>query len=196
MEDLAIGDLLPTAFGDVRPIEWIARYQIARSDPTKPWPKKARPVRIARSALAPNVPETDLFITQAHCLLFDGVLVPSGRLVNKNTITIDEAAASIELEFFHIKLETHDVIYAEGAPVETLLEVDESAVNFVDYFRTHGFPADRSRPAFRFWATGGETTVQKRASVMQRLGSGLESKSVRFAGASRNEGQRSLASWS
>jgi hypothetical protein len=36
------------------------------------------------------------------------------------------------LEFFHIKLERHDVIYAEGTPTETLLEVDESAANFAE----------------------------------------------------------------
>ena len=28
------------------------------------------------------------------------------------------------MEFFHVKLESHDVIYAEGAPAETLLNVE------------------------------------------------------------------------
>ena len=45
-----------------------------------------------------------------------------------------------ELEFFNIKLERHDVIYAEGAAVETLLEVDECAVNFSEYLRKYGAP--------------------------------------------------------
>ena len=58
VEDLAIGDLLPTMFGGLRPVQWIGRYPIRRSDPTKPWVKDALPVRIARSALAPNVPHT------------------------------------------------------------------------------------------------------------------------------------------
>ena len=42
------------------------------------------------------------------------------------------------LEFFHIKLELHDVIYAEGALCETLVNVDENAVNFADYLREYG----------------------------------------------------------
>ena len=42
---------------------------------------------------------------------------------------------------FHIKLESHDVVYAEGAPAETLLNVDESTVNFADYLRRYGTPA-------------------------------------------------------
>ena len=33
------------------------------------------------------------------------------------------------MEFLHIKLERHDVVYAERAPADTLLNVDEYAVN-------------------------------------------------------------------
>jgi hypothetical protein len=51
-----------------------------------------------------------------------------------------------ELGFFHIKLERHDVIYAEGAAVETLLTVDEAAVNFAEYFRRYGTPKTRETP--------------------------------------------------
>lgn len=40
----------------------------------------------------------------------------------------------------------HDVIHAEGAPVESLLGVDESAVNFAEYFRLRGAPASHEVP--------------------------------------------------
>ena len=146
VEDLAIGDLLPTMFGGLRPIQWIGRYPIKKSDPSKPWPKSARPVRIARSALAANVPQANLYVTQAHCVFIDDVLVSAGLLVNDATITLCEAGELNELEFFHIKLESHDVIYAEGAPVETLLNVDEGAVNFADYFRMYGAPTIDEAP--------------------------------------------------
>ena len=146
IEDLAAGDLLPTMFGGARPIEWIGRFPIKKSNPSKPWPKDALPVRIARSALAPNVPQADLYVTQAHGVFIDDVLVSAGYLVNETTITLCEASELDELEFFHIKLESHDVIYAEGAPVETLLEVDEGAVNFADYFRMYGMATSNEAP--------------------------------------------------
>ena len=146
IEELAVGDLLPTMFGGIRPIQWIGHNPIKKSDPSKPWPKDARAVRIARSALAPNIPEADLYVTQAHCVFIDGVLVSAGYLVNDATITLCEARELNELEFFHIKLESHDVIYAGGAPVETLLNVNESAVNFADYFRTYGVPTGDEAP--------------------------------------------------
>jgi Hint domain len=141
IEDLAIGDLLPTMFGGLRPIQWIGRYPIKRSDPSKPWVRDALPVRIARSALAPNVPHADLYVTAGHCMLIDGVLAPAEMLINGTTITRYEPVGCEALEYYHVKLESHDVIYAEGAPVETLFYVDESAVNFADYLRQYGSPA-------------------------------------------------------
>ena len=140
VEDLAIGDLLPTVFGGVRPIQWIARYRYKKSDPGKSWVKDVRPVCIARSALAADVPHADLYLTQGHALFIDGVLVPVGSLINGTTITLCDALEFDELEYFHIKLESHDVIYAEGAPSETLGRVDENASNFAEYLRRYGAP--------------------------------------------------------
>jgi hypothetical protein len=140
IEDLAVGDLLPTMFGGQRPIQWIARYPFRKSDPSKPWVRAVQPVRVARSALAPDVPHTDLYLTGWHALFIDGVLITVGSLINGTTIKRDPARELAELEFFNIKLESHDVIYAEGAPVETLLEVDECAANFSEYLRKYGAP--------------------------------------------------------
>jgi len=135
IEDLVEGDLLPTVFGGMRPVQWIGRYPFRRSNPAKAWVRDALPVRVVRSALGPDIPNADLYVTQAHALLIDGVLVPAGHLINCTTITLYDADALDELEFFHIKLEAHDVIYAEAAPCETLVEVDEKAVNFAEYLR-------------------------------------------------------------
>ena len=146
IEDLAVGDLLPTVFAGTRPIQWIGRYRYRRSDSAKPWVRSVRPIRIARSALGPNVPCADLHVSEAHALLIDGVLVAAGNLVNSTTITRYDARGLDELEYFHIKLQRHDVIYAEGAPSETLLEVAENAVNFAEYLRRFGPVTSEEKP--------------------------------------------------
>jgi hypothetical protein len=67
------------------------------------------------------------------------------------------------LEYFHIKLESHDVVYAEGAPTETLLDVEESAVNFADYLRRYGMPTTgevRCAPLVHVW--GGRNELKSR----------------------------------
>ena len=163
VEDLAVGDKVPTLFGGQQAIQWIGRYAYGKSERSKPWAKDARPVRIARSAIAPNVPNADLFVTPGHALFLDGVLVPAGSLINGATITLDPAVAHDELEFFHIKLESHDVISAQGALVETLLTVDENAVNFADYYRAFGMPkADQPPCAPILSYNGGVSEVKSR----------------------------------
>jgi hypothetical protein len=146
IENLAVGDLLPTVFGRTRAIQWIGRYQYRKSDPKKAWVRSILPIRIARSALGPNVPHSVLYVTETHALLIDGFLVQAGNLVNDTTITRHDARDLDELEFFHIKLERHDVIYAEGAPTETLLEVDENAANFAEYLRQNGPVTTKATP--------------------------------------------------
>jgi Hint domain len=168
IEDLAIGDLLPTKFGGLRPIRWIGHYSIRRSNPSKPWVKDALPVRIARFALGLNVPHTDLYVTGGHALLIDGVLVPAELLINGTTITRDEAREYDELEFRHIKLESHDVIYAEGVPAETLINVQESAVNFADYLRRYGTAAtdeEHCAPHIHIWGGRPELVSRLRSAL-------------------------------
>src|SRR5580700_2417401 len=63
IEELVAGDLLPSLFGGIRPIQWIGRYSLKKSDQTKAWVKDILPVRVARSALGPDVPRADLCIT-------------------------------------------------------------------------------------------------------------------------------------
>jgi hypothetical protein len=128
IEDLVAGDLLPTVFGGSRPIQSIGRYAYRKDDPSTPWAREEKPIRIARSALGPNVPQADLFVSSWHALLIDGLLVPAGNLVNGTTITEYDANEFVELEFFHIKLDSHDVIYAEGAQCESLSRVNAAAV--------------------------------------------------------------------
>ena len=162
VEDLTIGDLLPTMFGGTRAIQWLGRYPIWKSDRAKPWVKDALPVWIARSAIAPGVPHAAFCVTATHALFIDGVLVPAGLLINGSTIKRYEAGEYDELEFFNVKLESHDVIYAEGAPVETLLNVDESAVNFAEYFRMYGAPKTEEIPCVPRSYIGGRGELKSR----------------------------------
>jgi hypothetical protein len=124
--------------------------------------KDALPIRIARSALAPNVPSADLYVTASHSLLIEGVLAPAETLINGATITRYEAREYDELEYFHIKLEGHDVIYAEGAPAETLFAVGESAVNFADYLRQYGTPAKEEARCAPLIPVGGRDELKSR----------------------------------
>src|SRR5262249_39729100 len=51
----------------------------------------------------------------------DVVLIPAIYLVNGTSIVQAMPRGVEEIEYFHIELETHEVIFAEGAPAESLL---------------------------------------------------------------------------
>ena len=142
IDELAVGDLVTTIDGSARPIQFISVNSYRKSDPTKPWVADARPVLVRKSALSENVPNRDLYLTPTHSLYLDGVLIPVHNLINGSTIVVDPAEHLSELDYFHIKLESHDVVLAEGTPCETLLMVSESAKNFADYYRAYGFPLE------------------------------------------------------
>ena len=77
----------------------------------------ATPVIVRKGALADNVPHHDLRVTKGHSLYIDGVLIPVEELINHRSIHWDDRAQ--EAEIYHIELETHDVLIANGAPAES-----------------------------------------------------------------------------
>jgi hypothetical protein len=77
----------------------------------------ATPVIVRKSALADNVPHRDLRVTKGHSLHLDGALIPVEFLVNHRSILWDDHAQEVDL--YHLELETHDVLLANGAPAES-----------------------------------------------------------------------------
>ena len=138
VENLSIGDRVVTLRGE-KPIKWIGRQHFSRGSSSR-WPESVHPIRVARSALADNVPHADLYLSPMHALFMDDVLIEVKDLVNGSSITRDAPAGMQDIEYFHIELDTHEVILAEGAPIETLLITDgrERFTNFAEYERLYG----------------------------------------------------------
>ncbi|WP_424813596.1 Hint domain-containing protein [Roseococcus sp. YIM B11640] len=136
VETLVIGDRVLTASGDVRLVKWIGRQEVVAVFAP---PLKSFPVRIARGALAENVPARDLYVSPAHGIVLDGLLVEAASLVNGTTIT---RVLNPEPRFvwYHIETEDHAIILAEGAPVETFLDSVTRARfdNFSEFIALYG----------------------------------------------------------
>ncbi len=117
VEKLEIGDLVKTMGGD-KPIRWIGRR--AYTGRFIAGDHLALPVKIRRHALGFNVPTRDLYLSPGHALAEGGVLVHAWRFINGVSITQPEFVELVE--YFHIELENHDVIFAENTPVESYLD--------------------------------------------------------------------------
>jgi hypothetical protein len=63
-----------------------------------------------------------------------------------NLCAVGASSTGQRLRCIHIKLQSHDIIHAQGAPCETLLDVEEFAVNFVEYLRMYEAPSEPALP--------------------------------------------------
>jgi hypothetical protein len=166
IEDLRVNDVIVTASGGATSIQWVWRRLFER-EPGQKWDQKIVPIRVARSALGPNTPHRDLYLSPYHCLYLDGVLIPAVDLINGSTIARVDAKQLREIEYFHIKLERHSVIYAEGAACETLravTAVNSDSLEFEEYKKLYGEPALPDEPvAPMLGYNGGRARLRGRA---------------------------------
>jgi len=118
VEALAIGEAVITARGEHRPIKWIGhrRVDCARH----PRPAEAWPIRIAAGAFAEGSPSRDLYVSPEHAICVAGQLVRANLLLNDATIRQMRVAS---VEYWHVELESHDVLLAEGLAAESYLEL-------------------------------------------------------------------------
>jgi Hint domain len=116
IETLKAGESLPARFSGTSTIRKMISYTVRR-DAAGRWPEDGRLVRIGAGALGEAMPARDLFVTEAHAVLLNDVLIPIGSLVNGKTISFEDRAGP--LDFFHVELDSHDVIDAEGAFCES-----------------------------------------------------------------------------
>ena len=115
VERLHEGDLAITAAGKPRPIRWIG----SRGYRGLTAPQTDRPVRIKAGALADGIPARDLLVSPDHALMVEGLFVAAGHLVNGTSITRGEAVT--DLTYWHIELDSHDLLMAENTLAESFL---------------------------------------------------------------------------
>lgn len=126
VEALRAGDLVVTMAlqgACLRPVRWVGRRQV---DAVRhPHPETVLPIRIEAGALGAGVPCRDLRVSPDHAIYVDGVLVPAASLVDG--VSIRQEAWVGRVTYFHIEIDAHDVIFADGAPAETWLDCGNRA---------------------------------------------------------------------
>ena len=119
VETLAIGDIvMPGRSGSSLPrrVIWIGRRHIDCSrhpNPTAVWP-----IRVTANAFGEGLPVRDLYLSPEHAIYWEGTLLPIKELID------GQAVAQIERDcvtYWHVELDAHDVLLAEGLPAESYL---------------------------------------------------------------------------
>ena len=120
IEDLAVGDRVITARGEIQPIRWIGHRTVECAGANHP----SHPVRVRAGAFGKGLPMRDLLLSAGHHVFADGTLVPLFAL--ENGVTIAREAVS-QVTYWHVELEHHEVILAEGLPTESYLDTGNRA---------------------------------------------------------------------
>jgi hypothetical protein len=137
VEELQIGDEVQTLAGR-KTIKWIGYSKFTKEE-GRAWQNSVMPVRVARFAIDDHTPQDDLYLSPQHCIFINEALIPVMYLINETSIAQGTPSDMSALEYYHIEFDTHEVIYAEGALVESYDGWNrEIFSNFVQYERLYG----------------------------------------------------------
>ncbi|MDM7932492.1 Hint domain-containing protein [Tabrizicola sp.] len=125
--DVQIGDLVTTESGTAQ-VRWVGRRRVTAADMAAN--DKLRPVRICAGALGRGLPRADLRVSRQHRMLVSSpicqrmfghsdILVSALKLTALPGIYIDDQVSQID--YVHLLFDQHEVVFAEGAPSESLL---------------------------------------------------------------------------
>lgn len=117
VEELEIGDEVLTESGETRPAIWIGSRKMRTA--AYPNPEQIHPILVRAGAFGDGLPSRDLRLSPGHAVYIDGVLVPVSCLVNGATIVQEKIE---HIRYFHVELDAHDVLYADGLPCESYLD--------------------------------------------------------------------------
>jgi hypothetical protein len=99
-------------------VKWVGKFKVKGSK------SESAPICIKENALDQNLPLEDLYVSPQHRIVIDGKLVHAYKLVNGFTIFQDFDREFVE--YYHIELESHSVIVANGILSESYLDINNN----------------------------------------------------------------------
>lgn len=122
IEDLDVGDQITTQDNGPQTIRWVGGRTVRCRGPLQP-------IRVEAHALGLGLPHHRLILSRQHRVLVKSriaermfgaaeVFVAAHKLVGLPGVTLDAEAAFVT--YWHVLCDRHEVIFANGAPTETL----------------------------------------------------------------------------
>lgn len=133
VEELSAGSKVLTASGELKTLRIpMSRKISAQKMHENP---KLAPVRIMAGSLGNGLPRRDLLVSRQHRMLISSkicermfgqhdVLIAAARLTEMPGIF--EEPVHCDVEYFHLLFDCHEVVFAEGAPSESLFLGEEA----------------------------------------------------------------------
>ena len=126
IESLKVNDTVTTASGKVMSIKWVGIQSVEIN--SKRNLLQSNPILIQKDALEEGVPSADLRVSPNHAIYVDGLLINAGALVNG--VNIIQESPIEDFKYYHIELDSHELIIAENTSAESYLPQKENRDDF------------------------------------------------------------------
>lgn len=132
IQQLKVGDMVITRDNGLRPVRWIGRRNLNRTDLHRM--QHYYPIMIRKGALGPGVPDRDMMVSPNHRMLIaselaemmfaeNEVLVAAKHLVRLDGV---EEMPVQKVSYIHVLFDQHEVILANGAWAESFQPGEQS----------------------------------------------------------------------
>ncbi len=112
-------------------VRWLGHRRIDLTSHHRP--ETVAPIRIQRGAFADALPRRDLLVSPDHAIFVDGKLICARQLVNGTTICQETGWTAVD--YYHVELDRHAILLAEGLPAESYIDTGNSG-----FFANSGAP--------------------------------------------------------
>lgn len=134
VEDLQISDQVLTYDNGYKPIRWIGSRHLSSAELHAR--QKLKPILIRTGALGDGYPKQDLVVSPQHRILvssavalrmfdFKDVLIPANKLLSLEGVDIMQDTPD-GVEYYHLLFDTHEIIWSNGTPTESLFTGPEA----------------------------------------------------------------------
>ena len=136
VEDLGVGDRVQTLDAGYQPVRWIGvtEHEWAAE------PHKDKPIRFAPGTLGAGLPHDVLLLSPNHRVLFPGGPDKAARLGPAKAMTglrgVRQLKGCRRMRYVHLMLDAHHVLFAGGAPCESLYPGPQVLLDFTLQQRT------------------------------------------------------------
>ena len=176
IEDMRVGDLVLTYDNGYQPIRWIGTRQLSADDLAAH--PNVRPIRIRAHALGQGFPAQDLTVSPQHRVLVSSVvarrmfetsdvLIPAKKLLPLDGVDVVEDASD-GVAYVHMLFDTHQIVWSNGTPTESLFTGPEAlrSVSAEARQEIEDLFADCMRPDF---APTSARYIPKKGKLMHKL---------------------------
>lgn len=159
VEALNAGNMVLTSDGPAR-LRWVGQSHVAPRFADR---QRNLPIRIRAGALGDGLPLRDLLVSPDHALFLEGVLAHASALVNGSGIIREQDVPEC-FTYYHLELDHHALLIAEGALAESFVDNVERA-----HFHNWDERTDPDHPILEMPYPRAKSTRQLPLTLRERL---------------------------